>query len=166
VSYNTDNQLNSRPGDLLSFCREVKADVVLLQDTAGLRWSSEGLLGQGWTLRRHGRCAILLRVDTAETLITTVRTGEPKPPKVWKSARYDSMAIALLTAQGPMLVSTSYLPPDVDRITGPPTDPDRMRISDQHREIADLARRHVLAVAGMDANETMSYKGRMQLKRN
>ena len=39
-----------------------------------------------------------------------------------------------------------------------------MKVRAQHSEIADLAKRHALSIVGMDANETVTREGRMQLR--
>jgi exonuclease III len=162
VSYNTDGSSRLRLGEILSFGRETSADVILLQDVNGANWASQAVLSQGWTIYSHGAVAILLKIATAEAHITVTLTGKPKPPKIWRSTNYRSMAITLDTKKGPMLISNAYIPPGVDKMTRSPTNPKWMAVVNQHTEIAKLAMPYKYGVLGMDANETTSRQARVQ----
>ena len=164
ISYNTDDCANHSAAEILSYATEVSADAILLQDTRSLPWSSRALLDAGWTLYEHERCAILLNVDTAEHMISTVRTGGKKDPVVWRSEKYNSMAITLDTAKGSIVLVCAYLPPGVDTLSLDPTAVKTAAILSQHSEIDKLVRAHEYGLVGMDANETTYRRGRAQLR--
>ena len=122
VSYNTDNSARTKLAELLSFFAEVHADVVLLQDIEDQRWSNAYILSQGWVLYTHKRVGILLRVSTAERVIScTDKTGTPRT-RVWRSQDYNSMGVVLDTTKGSLFIACAYLPPGVDDFANdPPT---------------------------------------------
>ena len=164
VSYNTDNSARTKLAELLSFLAEVRADVVLLQDIEDQRWSNAYILSQGWAFYTHKRVGILLRVSTAERVIScTDKTGTPHT-RVWRSQDYNSMGVVLDTTRGSLFIACAYLPPGVDDFANDPTDKKRVAVMSQHAELNKRAQGHTHAIIGMDANETTYKRGRIQTR--
>ena len=162
VSYNSDGGLRHRAAELIGYLRDINADVVLLQETESLGWSNAALLDNGWVLHRHKKCAIMVRVGTADKVICKTQVGDTENTKVWKSSHYNSMAISLDTTSGPLLIVNAYLPHGVDRMAQEHGHPDRAAVRAQHQEILRLTSRYKHSVLCMDANETTHNKARIQ----
>ena len=111
ISYNTDNFVKEKLAEILSFAEEVGADVVLLQDIDKQRWSKAYLLKQGWTLYTHKRVGIMLRISTAEKVISCKDSAGAPHARVWRSQKYDSMGIVLDTTRLGLAVYNLRLPP-------------------------------------------------------
>ena len=164
ITYNTDGGARRRAPEILAYAAEVSADVILLQDVEGLPWSRLALLERGWTMYDHKRCAILLKVKTAEHTVSKVRVNGKKDPVVWRSQCFNSMAITLDTKEGPAVIVCAYIPPGVDSLASDPGNPKTAKILAQHREIDTLIRGHEFGIVGMDANETIHGRGRAQVR--
>ena len=165
VSYNTDGCANKRLAEILSFTKEVGADVVLLQDIDGQKWTTAQLQKKGWVLYQHKKVGIMLRADTADRQVSRV-DGNGKPrDRVWRSPLHNSMGIALDTAKGQVFIACAYLPTDVDGTKPDPADcAKRAAVIAQHAELSRRAECYAHAVVGMDANETTYTRGRIQTR--
>ena len=166
LQYNMDKRGHRTLGHLLSLAEETHADVVCLQETENVAWSTHSLSSLGWNLYRHRKVAILLRRTTSERLsVTKSDTGQPCH-HIWRSQNYDTMSVSLATPEGNLMIGCAYIPPGVDTMPEVSTHQPvtRPSVSLIHQELLTQSLLHSHSILCMDRNETTSPGGRVQIR--
>lgn len=166
LQYNMDKLGHRTIGHLLSMAEEAGTDIICLQEVENVAWSTHSLTELGWNLYRHSKVAILLRVSTAESICLAQTEAGAPCHHVWRSERYDSMALSLQTSQGALLVGNIYAPPGVDSLPSVSAGGGltRGQVEEMHQEMQTQILLHTHAILCMDRNETEGPEGRVQLR--
>ena len=155
ISWNCDRSARAITPMLIHARRE-KADVVNIQEGQMIHASQEWFLDQGYRLIRHGKVAMLLNTETVEKL----RMEKPWKGRDENDQAIDAMSITVRTRWGSLQIMNAYLPSGLDRQTKEAVD----RAVEMHLTITKQAGKTKAAVICMDANETTTSRGRMQIK--
>jgi ribonuclease HI/exonuclease III len=168
VHWNTDTRAKHRLGEILTFANSQSADIITLNDTQGVRWSHNALLDLGWTMYRHKGCMILLNIHTAERIVRKNDHTGKKCALVWESEKHESMYISLDTKEGPVMISTSYAPPNVDKLPWPPPDKHgaAQNLVEQYEELREKSKHFKFHIHSTDANETDGKKSRIAIHKD
>ena len=108
---------------------------------------------------------ILLRASTAGRLTRPSSAAPKREEAVWRSSKFNSIAITLLVPGGTLAVSSSYFPPNVDSFAHSLSSDKRKTVVEQHEELQLHADGHTHSFMGFDGNETITRAGRVQVRR-
>ena len=83
IQYNTDKGSNSAAGSIIRYVHRTNADIMCLQEVENERWSDTFLQKEGYSIYRHGKVAILIRICTLRSRPSPHPYGEADTTIRW-----------------------------------------------------------------------------------